>query len=328
MTVLVTGGAGYVGSHTVLQLEREGFDFVVLDNLSRGHAEFVPKDSLVVGDIADRRLVREVIEEYSVTEVLHFAAFAYVGESVTNPRMYYENNVSSTLALLGEVVDAGVGSFVFSSTCATYGEPREVPISENHVQTPVNPYGASKLTIERVLREYDSAYGLRHVALRYFNAAGADASGEIGERHDPETHLIPLILQSTADKRATVTVFGDDYPTPDGTCVRDYIHVTDLASAHISALHYLKSGAPSDVFNLGNGMGYSVREVIESAQRVTGQILNVEVGPRRHGDPAILVGSCDKAREVLGWSPQYSEIDQIIESAWRWHRTELSLDGA
>ena len=251
---------------------------------------------------------------------MHFAAYAYVGESVSRPLDYYRNNVAQTLALLECMVEAGVKKLVFSSTCATYGVPEAVPITEEHPQRPINPYGASKLMVERILRDFETAYGLRSVALRYFNAAGADPSGAIGEMHDPETHLIPLILQVAAGERRAIEVFGTDYDTPDGTCIRDYIHVTDLAQAHVLALRHLENGGPSEAFNLGNGFGFSVMEVIRAAERVTGRRIAYDTAPRRAGDPAALVGSAAKARKLLGWTPQYVELETIIETAWRWHR--------
>jgi UDP-glucose 4-epimerase len=319
MKVLVTGGAGYVGSHAVRALDRAGIPYVVLDNLVRGHREFVPADRLVVGDVADEPLVADLLARHRITDVMHFAAYAYVGESVVDPMLYYTNNVVATVLFLRRVVEAGVRSFVFSSTCSTYGDPESTPIREDHPQRPVNPYGAGKLMVERALRDFDRAYGLRHVCLRYFNAAGADPEGGIGERHDPETHLLPLVLQTALGQRPHVQVLGTDYATPDGTCIRDYVHVSDLATAHLLALRYLQDGGASDSFNLGNGQGFSVREVIERACQVTGRKIAAVDAPRRPGDPDRLVGSSEKAVAVLGWKPKYASLESIIETAWNWH---------
>jgi UDP-glucose 4-epimerase len=291
----------------------------VLDNLSRGHRELVGDGELIVGDIGDAGLVRQIIRDREITAVMHFAAYAYVGESMAEPLRYYENNVAATARLLGAMVAGGVGMFVFSSTCATYGVPEVSPITEAHPQRPINPYGATKLMVERILQDVDRAHGLRSAVFRYFNAAGADPSGMLGERHDPETHLIPLALQAATGRRARVEIYGADYPTPDGTCVRDYIHVTDLAQAHLLGLGYLQSGAPSAVFNLGNGNGFSVREVIATVERVTGRAVASTTAPRRPGDPPVLVGSAEKARHVLGWSPKFDTLEAIIETAWTWH---------
>jgi UDP-glucose 4-epimerase len=321
MTVLVTGGAGYVGSHALRELEASGIPFVVLDNLSRGHREMVLGGELIVGEIADSALVRRILEDYGINAVMHFAAYAYVGESMRYPDRYYENNVASTIRLLNCLVQAGVKMVVFSSTCATYGLPEATPMTEEHPQRPVNPYGASKLMVERILGDFDRAYGLRSIILRYFNAAGADPSGRIGEWHEPETHLIPLLLQTAAGQRDSVEVYGTDYPTPDGTCVRDYIHVSDLGRAHVLGLRHLMAGESSDVFNLGNGSGFSVQTVIETAERVTGRRIRSTVAPRRPGDPHSLVGSADKARRVLGWVPKFDGLESIIETAWKWQCT-------
>jgi len=319
MSVLITGGAGYVGSHALRELRAKGYDCIVLDNLSRGHRRLAQDARLTLGDIGDRKLVAGLLREAKVSAVMHFAAYAYVGESVTRPLEYYRNNVAQTLGLLECMVEAGVKKFVFSSTCATYGVPEVVPITEEHPQRPINPYGASKLMVERILRDFESAYGLRSVVLRYFNAAGADPSGLIGEMHDPETHLIPLVLQVAAGERRAIEVFGTDYDTPDGTCIRDYVHVTDLAQAHVLGLRHLEAGGASEAFNLGNGNGFSVKEVIRAAERVTARRIAYDTAPRRAGDPAALVGSAAKARRILGWTPQYVELETIIETAWRWH---------
>ena len=318
MAILVTGGAGYIGSVTVAALLAGGEQPVVLDNLVYGHREAIPGEvPFYEGDIGDSDLVGKIAAEHDITACMHFSAYAYVGESVEEPSKYFNNNVVQTIALLDKLVELGIRQFVFSSTCATYGEPRYTPIDEQHPQLPTNPYGWTKLMAEQALRAYDKAYGLRFGALRYFNACGA--AGDLGEDHDPETHLIPLVLAAAAGKIPEVSIFGDDYPTPDGTAVRDYIHVSDLADAHILALRYLESGGDSDVFNLGNGNGYSVNEVIEAARRVTGKPVPATVAPRRAGDPSKLVADAQKARSVLGWEPRFPELESIIESAWAWH---------
>jgi UDP-glucose 4-epimerase len=319
MTVLVTGGAGYIGSHVVKELQAVGVPCVVLDNLSRGYPELVSGAELIVGDIGDVPLVRRVVRDHDVDAVMHFAAYAYVGESATEPLKYYENNVAATVRLLTALVETDVKKFVFSSTCATYGVPEATPITEAHPQRPINPYGATKLTVERILQDVDRAHGLRSVVFRYFNAAGAHPSGTIGELHDPETHLIPLTLQTAAGLRERVEIYGTDYPTADGTCIRDYIHVSDLAQAHVQGLRYLESGKASEAFNLGNGNGFSVREVIETVERVTGRSVKSTTAPRRPGDPPALVGSATKARAILGWRPKLDSLEAIIETAWRWH---------
>ncbi|HWS89700.1 MAG TPA: UDP-glucose 4-epimerase GalE [Pyrinomonadaceae bacterium] len=318
MATLVTGGAGYIGSVMVEQLAEAGEKVVVLDDVSRGHARALDESvPYYDGQVGDRELVASICREHGVDACVHFAALAYVGESVTEPKLYFENNVGQGLGLLEGLLKAGVKRFVFSSTCATYGEPVRVPIDESHPQSPVNPYGWSKLFMEKILSAYDHAYGLRFVALRYFNAAGA--TKRKGEHHDPETHLIPNVLAAAAGRRPYVSVFGDDYPTPDGTCVRDYIHVTDLCTAHTLALEHLRRGGRSEFINLGNGHGYSVMEVIETARRVTGRDIEVRVEPARPGDPARLVADATKAREVLGWKTQYPELESIVRTAWEWH---------
>jgi UDP-glucose 4-epimerase len=317
MAVLVTGGAGYIGSAFVEQLLDAGERVVVLDDLSRGYREAVdPRAVFQQGRTGDGALVGRLVKEHGIDACAHFAAFAYVGESVTEPARYYENNFTQAAGLFEALVRAGVKHVVFSSTCATYGVPSEVPIPETHPQSPINPYGWSKLFVERLLTDFDRAYGLRFVALRYFNAAGA--TRRAGEAHEPETHLIPLVLAAAAGRRPKVTVFGEDYATPDGTAIRDYIHVEDLGEAHLLALAHLRRGGDSQFFNLGNGTGYSVLEVIESARRVTGLPVPYEKGPRREGDPPRLVGDARKAREVLGWAPKRPEMDGIIRSAWEW----------
>lgn len=322
-TILVTGGAGYIGSHAVLALKRANYEVVVLDNLVYGHRELVEKVlqvELIVGDTNDRKLLDQLFATHSISAVMHFSAYAYVGESVTEPSKYYRNNVIGTLTLLEAMLAASVKQFVFSSTCATYGVPEQVPIPEDHPQNPINPYGATKLMVERILKDFDVAYGLQSVVFRYFNAAGADPTGLLGEDHNPETHLIPLVLLAALGKRESVSIFGTDYPTPDGTCIRDYIHVTDLAAAHVLGLEYLLQGGNTAVFNLGNNNGFSVRQVIDTAQRVTGRDIKVVMGDRRPGDPPALVGSSDKARSTLGWEPQYPALEDILTHAWNWHQ--------
>ncbi|MEL6495581.1 MAG: UDP-glucose 4-epimerase GalE [Cyanobacteria bacterium J06623_7] len=320
--ILVTGGAGYIGSHAVLALQRNNYEVIILDNLVNGHryiAETVLGAQLIVGDISDRPLLDRIFAEHEIAAVMHFAAYAYVGESVNNPAKYYHNNVAGTLALLEAMLAAGVKKLVFSSTCATYGVPERMPIVESDPQAPINPYGASKLIVERMLRDFDTAYGLKSVILRYFNAAGADPSGLLGENHEPEPHLIPLVLYTALGLRESISIFGTDYDTPDGTCVRDYIHVVDLIQAHLLGLDYLLGDRESNIFNLGNGDGFSVRQVIEVAKQVTGRNITAVECPRRPGDPAILVGSGAKATEILGWQPEYADLEQIIAHAWRWH---------
>ena len=319
MAILVTGGAGYIGSVVVEDLRANGTDIVVLDNLSRGHREAVASDvKFYEGDIGDNELVRRICSENEIESVMHFSAFAYVGESVEKPAIYYHNNTMQTLRLLDELIACGVKEFVFSSTCATYGEPQYVPIDEKHPQKPANPYGWSKFFVEQILKDYDAAYGLKFVALRYFNACGATDSH--GEHHDPETHLIPLVLEAAAGKRPDISVFGDDYPTPDGTAVRDYIHVLDLSQAHLLALKHLQNGGSSEFINLGNGKGFSVLEVIEAARKITNRPIESVIKRRRAGDPSRLIADSTKAREVLGWNPQFADLETIIESAWLWHQ--------
>jgi UDP-glucose 4-epimerase len=328
-TILVTGGAGYIGSHAVLALQQAGYNVVVLDNLVYGHRELVVdvlKVELVVGDMSDRALLDQLFASRDFAAVMHFAAYTYVGESVTNPAKYYQNNVVGTMTLLEAMVAANVKKFVFSSTCATYGVPITVPIPEDHPQNPINPYGATKLMVERILADFDVAYGLKSVCFRYFNAAGADPEGRLGEDHQPETHLIPLILLTALGKRDSISVFGTDYPTPDGTCIRDYIHVTDLASAHVLGLEYLMQGKESTAFNLGNGSGFSVKQVIDAAREITGREIKVVECDRRAGDPPSLIGTSSKAKEILGWQPQHADIHQILRDAWNWHQRRHSAD--
>jgi UDP-glucose 4-epimerase len=318
MAVLVTGGAGYIGSVTVELLRAQGKRVVILDNLVYGHKEALFAETpYYQGVVGDAELVRRIVREHRVDSCVHFAAYAYVGESVEKPALYYENNVAQGLRLLTALVEEGVRRFVFSSTCATYGEPQSVPIDETHPQQPTNPYGASKLMFERIMQDFDRAYGLKFVALRYFNAAGA--TDERGEDHRPETHLIPLVLEAARGIRPHISVFGNDYQTPDGTCIRDYIHVADLGSAHLLALDYLQQGGDSTAINLGNGHGYSVLEVIETARRVTGRDIKVKFEPRRAGDPSRLVADGAKARKVLGWEPRNPDLETILRTAWEWH---------
>ncbi len=322
-SILVTGGAGYIGSHTVLALKRAGYEVLVLDNLVYGHQDLVEKVlqvELIVGDTGDRPLLDALFKTRNIAAVMHFSAYAYVGESVTDPAKYYRNNVVGTLTLLEAMLAASIKKFVFSSTCATYGVPEIVPIPENHPQNPINPYGASKLMVERILSDFDVAYGLKSVRFRYFNAAGAHPGGLLGEDHQPETHLIPLVLLTALGKRNSISIFGTDYPTPDGTCIRDYIHVSDLADAHVLGLQYLLEGGESEVFNLGNGNGFSVREVIAAAAEVTGMSIPVAECDRRPGDPPSLIGSAQKARKILNWQPQYPSIQDIVTHAWQWHQ--------
>ena len=319
MAVLVCGGAGYIGSHINKLLARNGYETIVFDNLIYGHREAVKWGEFVQGDLKNPEDLNQIFEKYHIDAVFHFAAYAYVGESVREPEKYYINNVANTLRLLRAMRKYNCNKIIFSSTCATYGEPKKTPITEDQEQKPINPYGASKLMVERIFKDYSAAYGLKFVILRYFNAAGADPDGEIGESHDPETHLIPLILDAASGKRPDIKVFGTDYPTPDGSCIRDYIHVYDLATAHLKALEYLNQGGTSDFFNLGNAAGTSVLEAIESVRRVTGRDFKVTMTDRRPGDPAKLTGSSEKARRVLNWEPVYGDIDTIVRHAWNWH---------
>ncbi len=328
-TILVTGGAGYIGSHAVLGLQQAGYTVIVLDNLAYGHQDLVEevlKVELIVGDTSDRDLLDQLFASREIAAVMHFAAYAYVGESVSDPAKYYRNNVIGTLTLLEAMQAANLNKFVFSSTCATYGIPETVPIPEHHPQHPINPYGASKLMVERILADFDHAYGLQSVCFRYFNAAGADPEGRLGEDHNPETHLIPLVLQTAMGLRDCIKIFGTDYPTPDGTCIRDYIHVTDLAAAHVLGLEHLLQGGKSDTFNLGNGSGFSVKQVIDAARNVTKREIKVEECDRRPGDPPSLVGSGEKARTGLGWNPQYADLHQILTHAWNWHQTRHAVE--
>ncbi|MGB5324270.1 MAG: UDP-glucose 4-epimerase GalE [Pseudomonadales bacterium] len=318
--ILVTGGAGYIGSHACKRLAQAGYMPVTYDNLVYGHEWAVKWGPLEQGDISHRQRLDEVIEKYQPSAVMHFAAYAYVGESVEDPGKYYRNNVAGTLTLLEAVRDSGIDKFIFSSSCATYGIPSHVPIPEDHPQDPINPYGASKLMIERILQDFNIAHQIRSISLRYFNAAGADVQGEIGEDHDPETHLIPLVLDAAAGARPHITIFGDDYKTSDGTCIRDYIHVTDLANAHVLALKALEGGASTTAYNLGNGKGYSVQQVIDVARAVTGLDVPVRIGPRRSGDPARLVGDGQRITRDLDWNPDFPDLESIVTTAWEWHK--------
>ena len=319
MSILVCGGAGYVGSHCLEALKAAGYDCVVVDDLSRGHRAAVGESPLYVGNIADDALIDRVFREHHIEVVLHFAAASQVGESMKEPLLYYENNLCATVALLRSMRRHEVGRIVFSSSAAVYGEPDTVPIPEESPKAPTNTYGETKLAMERLMHWCHVAYGLEYVSLRYFNAAGASPSGIIGEDHTPETHLIPLVLQAAQGRREKVSIFGDDYPTPDGTCIRDYIHTSDLASAHLLAARRLLAGEGSGIFNLGSEHGLSVRQIIDAARKVTGRDFPVEVAPRRAGDPAVLIASNRKAREELGWMPAHSDAESILASAWAWH---------
>lgn len=319
MRVLVVGGAGYIGSHTVKLLNQTDHEVWVYDNLSMGHRQSVQPKQLIVGDLFDRTLLERVLEEKRIEAVMHFAAFAYVGESVQDPAKYYQNNIAATLGLFEAMRARGVKKFVFSSTTATYGQPEKIPIAEDTLQLPINPYGFTKLVIERALKDYAHAYGFAGASLRYFNASGAAADGSIGEDHTPETHLIPLVLQVALGQRESIQIFGSDYPTPDGTCIRDYIHVEDLASAHLAALEKLESGKVLEV-NLGTGVGNSVLEVINACRKASGHPIPALMCPRRAGDPAELVAHCALAKQLLGWEPRYKTIDQIVQTAWNWHK--------
>ncbi|MGE5353678.1 MAG: UDP-glucose 4-epimerase GalE [Acidobacteriota bacterium] len=320
MNVLVTGGAGYIGSHVVRMLLRQGHNVVIIDNLSRGHIEAVPEGvKFEEVNLLDFDSLKTAISRHEIDACIHFAAFAYVGESVENPGLYYVNNVTGSINLIRALNENNIRKIVFSSTCSLYGNPEHVPISEKEKLNPINPYAKTKYFIEQVLSDFDTSFGMKYAALRYFNAAGADFDGIIGESHEPEPHLIPIVLQAALGKREKVMIFGDDYPTEDGTCIRDYIHVYDLADAHIRALEYLSKGNESTIINLGTGRGYSVKEIIESARKITGREIKAAISERRAGDPAILIADNKKAREILGWIPKYG-LDDIIKSAWQWHQ--------
>lgn len=321
MRLLVLGGAGYIGSHTALELIKKGHEVIVVDNLVTGYEKAIPDKAVFYqGDIRNFDFLDNLFKKERIDAVIHFAAYSLVGESVTNPLKYYDNNLYGTKVLLEAMIKNNVNKIVFSSTAATYGEPENIPILESDRTCPTNPYGETKLAMEKMFHWASKAHGLSYVSLRYFNACGADATGQIGEAHNPESHLIPLVLQVPNGKRESVSIYGTDYDTPDGTCIRDYIHVTDLAEAHILAVEYLANGGESDIFNLGNGVGYSVREVIETARNVTGHPIPATEVPRRAGDPARLVASGEKAKRVLGWEPKIKKLDEIIASAWKWHK--------
>jgi UDP-glucose 4-epimerase len=320
MKFLVIGGAGYIGSHMVKQLLGAGHELVVADNLSTGYRNAVLGGTLVELDIADARALDALFDTHRFDAVFHFASFIQVGESVTEPAKYYQNNLAATLTLLKAMVRAKVKHFIFSSTAAVYGDPEYVPIDEAHPKAAINPYGRSKWMVEQVLEDFDRAYGLKSVCLRYFNAAGADPDGQLGERHEPETHLLPLVLQAASGRRKTITVYGFDYDTPDGTCIRDYVHVVDLVAAHAQAVDYLLAGGASTAFNLGNGQGFSVQQVIDTARRVTGRDIFISEAPRRAGDPPRLVADARRANSLLGWQPQYATLEQIVAHAWEWEK--------
>ena len=317
--ILVVGGAGYVGSHTILKLKEKGYKPIILDNLSTGHKEAVLDEVFYNCDLADTKSIKEIFSKHSINAVMHFGANCYVGESVVNPHKYFKNNVGNTLNLLEVMLEYEVKKFIFSSTAATYGNPVKIPIDETHPQTPCNPYGLSKLFIEQMVSTYENAYGIKHIYLRYFNAAGADPEGRIGEDHYPETHIIPLLMQAALGIKKQFTVFGNDYETNDGTCIRDYVHVTDIADAHVRALEYLEFHKKSDEFNLGSSMGHTVKEVISKVEQISKKTINIEFQERRQGDPSILIAGCKKAREILEWMPRYN-MDRIIETAWNWHK--------
>lgn len=319
MSILIVGGAGYIGSQANKYLCARGYETVVLDNLVTGHRELATHGTFIEGDLGDREVLQRIFSAHKIDAVMHFAAFACVGESVTQPSLYYENNFSKTLILLEEMMRHNIFRFVFSSTCATFGDAKTIPIHEQHPQNPVNPYGRTKLMVEQALRDFDHAYGMKSCVFRYFNAAGADADAEIGEWHLPETHLIPIVLDVAVGKRAQLEIFGDDYETPDGTCVRDYIHVIDLAAAHHLGLERLMKTATSDDYNLGCGTGHSIREVVKTAEQVTGRAIPCVTAARRDGDPPVLIGSSEKAQKLLGWNPQFSLAD-CIATAWKWHQ--------
>ncbi|SHJ60359.1 UDP-galactose 4-epimerase [Hathewaya proteolytica DSM 3090] len=319
MKVLVCGGAGYIGSHMVAELLRNNHEVVVLDSFVKGHRDAVLGGKIYEGDLRDRKILDRVFTENKIDAVIDFAAFSLVGESVSEPLMYFNNNVYGTICLLEAMRDYDVKYIVFSSTAATYGIPEKYPIMEEDQKEPINPYGESKLAVEKILKWCDKAYGIKYTALRYFNAAGAHINGQIGEDHNPESHLIPIILQTALGKREKIFIFGEDYNTPDGTCIRDYIHVLDLASAHLLALDRLRQGKESAIFNLGNGKGFSVKEVVETARKVTKREIKAEIGDRRPGDPDVLVPNCDKAMKGLKWTPKYNSLETIIETAWKWH---------
>jgi len=323
-TIMVVGGAGYIGSHMVKDLLQANYNVITLDNLSTGHRDLLLGGKLIEGNLGDANFLNRIFSDHQIEVVMHFAAYSIVNESVKSPVEYYRNNVANTIELLDAMVQHNVKRFIFSSSAAVYGEPVEVPIKEEHPLRPTNPYGVTKVAIEQMLSDFDSAYGLKYVSLRYFNAAGADASGKIGERHDPETHLIPLILKVTMGERNSIKIFGTDYPTRDGTCIRDYIHVSDLTQAHLLAVEKLMADGESAIYNLGNNRGYSVRNVIEIAAKVTEKQIPAVDDGRRSGDPAVLIANSDKIRKELGWRPQYEDLETILETAWKWHQNDAS----
>lgn len=318
--ILVVGGAGYIGSQMVKQLLKANYEVVVFDNLSTGYRDAVVGGEFVLGDLANRESLKQLFEQHSFEGVMHFASFIQVGESVLKPSKYYRNNLSNTLNLLDVMVEHEVKKLIFSSTAAIFGEPQYIPLDEKHPKQPINPYGLSKWMVEQILQDYDSAYNFKSVCLRYFNAAGADPDGEMGERHIPETHLIPLILQAASGRREKITIYGEDYETPDGTCIRDYIHVVDLCQAHLLALEQLLNNQPSAVYNLGNGEGFSVRQVIDTAKKITHKKIKIEMGERREGDPARLVADSSQAKIALQWQPRYADLQIIVADAWRWEQ--------
>ncbi|MBF0226002.1 MAG: UDP-glucose 4-epimerase GalE [Desulfobacterales bacterium] len=320
MNILVVGGAGYIGSHMCKYLSKHNFKPIVLDNLCCGHKESVKWGPFIEGSIEDSTLVDNIFSNYKISAVMHFAAFCYVGESVTEPLKYYQNNVSATINLLESMMKHNILNFIFSSSCATYGEPKKLPIEETEEQNPINPYGKTKLMVEHILKDFEKAYGMKHFCLRYFNAAGADPDGMLGEDHRPETHLIPIAIQAALGRRELVNIYGNNYETKDGTCVRDYIHVEDLAQAHLLALKKILEGEPSGHYNLGNGDGFSVKEIIDIVSKTSGKKIKTIISEKRPGDPAVLVGSNKKAISDLGWNPQYTDIKKIIETAWKWHQ--------
>ena len=320
---LIVGGAGYIGSHVNKLLHRKGYETIIFDNLINGHREFVKWGEFILGDLSDKEQIRLCFKKYPIRAVMHFGAFAHVGESVVEPARYYHNNVVNTLHLLDAMLECNVKYFIFSSTCATYGNPTEIPITEGHPQNPINPYGKSKLMLEEMLKDYGRAYGLNYIILRYFNAAGADPDSELGEWQENESRLIPVALDVAMGRRDALEIFGTDYDTPDGTCIRDYIHVTDIAEAHILSLEYLLNDGKSEIFNLGNGSGFSVREVIQKAQEITGAVIKVVESQRRDGDSPIMIGSSEKAKNMLKWKPRYNDLDTIIGTAWKWRRKRI-----
>lgn len=318
--ILVIGGAGYIGSYVCKYLVKNGYRPIILDNLISGHRQAVKWGPFIKGSMGDLKLLKRIFEKYQVAGVMHFAAFCYVGESVREPAKYYQNNVADNVTLLQAIVENNISNFIFSSSCVIYGEPIEVPINEQHPQNPINPYGRTKLIVEQIMEDFKIAYGLKYISLRYFNAAGAEPNGQLGEDHKPETHLIPLVLQTALGRQEAIYIFGDDYPTRDGTCIRDYIHIDDLAQAHLLALERLLNGLSGETYNLGNGDGYSVKEVIEVARSVTGKPIPSKIVKRRLGDPAVLISSSQKAIKELGWKPQFPELHTIIDTAWKWHK--------